>query len=301
MLLYRSGDLRISDVPFEVNFSFAKNTAYGCGGCARIAYFPTDINQAIFVYDYLVNENIRLVTLGNGSDVLAADGGFEGAVICTKTLKGISPVSYNSLFCLAGTTVSELLKYCVLNGCGGLEYLAGIPASVGGLVYMNGGAFGKHIGGNTESVKFYDGNLHDFSNKKCNFGHKYSTMRDKNGIILGARLVFKPKDGEKVKKDIDEILAARGNQPRGKSCGCVFKNHGKISAGKIIDEAGLKGLSNAGARVSEEHANFIINSGNSSAEVYKLIKEVQRRVYASFGIYLEEEVVYIGDFNDING
>ena len=290
--------MRITDIAFEVNFSFAKNTTYGCGGCAKIAYFPKDINEAILVYDYLVNENINFVTLGNGSDVLASDGGFDGAVISTKNLKGINPVSENSFFCLAGTTVSELLKYCVSNGCGGLEYLAGIPASVGGLLYMNGGAFNKHIGDNTLSVKFYDGNLYDFSNKKCKFGHKYSTMRDKNGLILGAELTFEPNDGEKVKKDIDDILAARGSQPKGKSCGCVFKNYGEISAGKIIDEAGLKGLSNAGAKVSEVHANFIINCGNKSADVYKLIKEVKRRVYEGLGVCLEEEVVYIGDFND---
>ncbi|MDE6597281.1 MAG: UDP-N-acetylmuramate dehydrogenase [Clostridia bacterium] len=293
--------MRISDVAFEVNFSFAKNTTYGCGGCAKIAYFPTDINQAIFVYDYLVKENIKFVTLGNGSDVLASDGGFDGAVISTKNLKGIVPISENSLFCFAGTTVSELLKYCVLNGCGGLEYLAGIPASVGGLLYMNGGAFNKHIGDNTLSVKFYDGNLHDLSNKKCKFGHKYSTMQDINSLIIGAELIFEPKTGDRVKKDIDLILTARGSQPKGKSCGCVFKNYGEISAGKIIDEAGLKGLSNGGAKVSEEHANFIINCGNKSADVYKLIKEVKRRVYDSFGVCLEEEVVYIGDFNDTNG
>ncbi|MDE7306834.1 MAG: UDP-N-acetylmuramate dehydrogenase [Clostridia bacterium] len=293
--------MRISDVPFEVNFSFAKNTTYGCGGCAEIAYFPKDINQAVFVYDYLINANKKFVTLGNGSDVLASDSGFDGAVISTKNLKGISRTSPNSFFCLAGVTVSELLRYCVLNGCGGLEYLAGIPASIGGLVYMNGGAFKKHIGENVLSIRFYDGELHDFSNKKCNFGNKYSTMRDMNGLILGAQLTFVPKDGAEIKKDIEANLSARGNQPKGKSCGCVFKNYGETSAGKIIAEAGLKGLCNAGAKVSDEHANFIINTGNSSAEVFKLIKEVKRRVYESKGVCLDEEVIYIGDFNDING
>ncbi len=293
--------MRITDVPSEANFSFANNTTYGCGGYAEAAYFPVDIDQAIFVYDYLVSKNINFVILGNGSDVLAADGKFNGAVISTKNLKGISPVSENSFFCNAGTTVSELLKYCIINGCGGLEYLAGIPASVGGLLYMNGGAFGKYIGDNTLSVKFYNGILQDFSNKKCNFGHKYSTMRDIKGLILGAELSFERKDGEKVSRSVLSNMQARRQQPKGKSCGCVFKNYNGKSAGKIIDGCGLKGLSVKGASVSCRHANFIVNTGTSSSDVYKLIKKVKQIVYERKGILLEEEVVYIGDFNDTDG
>ena len=280
----------------QSNFSFAKNTTYGCGGTAKVAYFPETTEQSIAVFSYLKEQNIRYVILGNGSDILASDVHFDGAVISTKKLSGIERISRNSIFCLAGTTVGALLRYCVINGLGGLEYLAGIPATVGGLVYMNAGAGGKYISSNVVNVQLYDGELHYFSNKCCRFGNKYSTMRDINCLILGVELSFTPQNGKIVSENIKQRLADRARLPKGKSCGCVFKNPQGISAGKLIDECGLKGLSVGGATVSEQHANFIINNGANPEDIRILIKEVKRRVREHTGIELEEEVVYIGDF-----
>ena len=178
----------------------------------------------------------------------------------------------------------------------GLEYLAGIPATCGGLAFMNGGAAGRYVCGEIIKVKFFDGKLRDISNKSCNFGNKYSIMRDINGLILGAEFKLKPQDKETVRKNIQTRLKGRNALPKGKSCGCVFKNPDGVSAGKIIDDAGLKGLSRGGAFVSGEHGNFIMNTGNSSSDVYALIKEVKRKVFETDGINLEEEVIYIGDF-----
>ncbi|MDE6868824.1 MAG: hypothetical protein K2J83_06775, partial [Clostridia bacterium] len=115
---------------------------------------------------------------------------------------------------------------------------------------------------------------------------------------LAAELTFTPKSSQEIASEVDCYLKKRRFQTRGRSCGCVFKNSGEISAGKLIDEAGLKGLSIGGATVSRDHANFIINSGTRSSDVYKLIKEVKRIVLEKTGILLVEEVVYIGDFND---
>ncbi len=283
-------------VPKEDNFSFAENTTYGTGGRAEIAYFPKYIRQAAFVYSYLVNENINFVILGNGSNILASDKNFDGAVISTKRLSGVYRVGSDKLFCRSGTKVSALLKYCADKGLSGLEYLAGIPASVGGLVYMNGGAGGKVIAQNVLNVKLFDGKIRNFSNNSCQFGNKYSIMRDINSIILGVMLKVEPEKCEKVKDNIVLFLEKRSCQPKGRSCGCVFKNVGALGAGKIIDEAGLKGLSVGNAQVSSEHGNFIINYGSDSADVYALVKEVKRRVFERTGIVLEEEVVYIGDF-----
>lgn len=280
------------------DFYFSKNTTYGLGGRANVAYYPKTITQAVAVFDYLKASGQNFITLGNGSNVLASDKNYDGAVIVTKQLSGIYRTGNNTFFCRAGTTVSSLLKYCKANGFGGLEYIAGIPATIGGLVYMNGGAGGKYVASNIVKVKFYDGKMHVFSNKNCCFGNKYSTMRDINCLILGAEFSFEPKSSEDIQCDIDTFLKRRSFHPKGKSCGCVFKNTGVVSVGKLIDEIGLKGLSIGGAIVSQEHANFIINRGGSSADVYRLIREVKQRVFEKTGILLEDEVVYIGEFND---
>ncbi|MDE7182661.1 MAG: UDP-N-acetylmuramate dehydrogenase [Clostridia bacterium] len=282
----------------EENFNFSKHTTYGLGGTANVAYYPENEKQVKAVYDYLTANGEKFVTLGNGSNLLASDKNYNGAVIVTKGLKGFLRTGENTFFCYAGTTVSALLKYCVSNGFGGLEYLAGIPATVGGLLYMNGGAGGTYIESNVVKVKFYDGRIHCFSNTSCHFGNKYSTMRGINCVILGAELKFTPQNGDEIKEKISGYLERRKFHPKGRSCGCVFKNVNGISAGKLIDETGLKGLSIGGAMVSCEHANFIINHGGKAADVYLLIKEVKRRVFERTGIRLEDEVVYIGEFND---
>lgn len=278
------------------DFGFAANTTYGCGGSAEIAYFPESIKQAAVVYDYINKAYKNYVVIGNGSNVLASDRNFDGAVLGTKRLKGISRISENTIFCYAGTTVAELMKFCVEFGFGGLEYLAGIPATVGGLVYMNGGAGGFFIGENVVNVMLYNGSIRNFSNKKCSFGYKYSIMRDINGLILGVELRIYAQSSDKVRENIALYIGRRKALPKGASCGCVFKNVGKLSAGKLIDEAGLKGLTCGKAYVSSDHANFIINGGGCAADVRTLIKEVKNKVFQCTGIMLEEEVVYIGDF-----
>lgn len=280
----------------EKNFSFAKNTTYKCGGIAEIAYFPESVKQTVATYDYLSKSGKDFIILGKGSNVLASDRNFKGAVLATRNLSGINRISQNSIFCYAGTTVSQLLKYCIEYGISGLEYLAGIPATIGGLVLMNGGAGGFYIADNVVNVMLYNGSIRSFTNKKCNFGYKYSIMRDINAIILGVELRIFNKDSQTVQKNVSLYLNKRRNQPRGASCGCVFKNCGNLSAGKIIEDVGLKGLAYGNAYVSKEHANFIINGGKSALDVYRLIKSVKEEVFSQTGIKLEEEVVYIGDF-----
>ena len=286
----------VANIKTVTGFSFATNTTYACGGNAEIAYFPDNVEQAIAVYDYLSQAGKNFIVLGNGSNVLASDRNFDGAVICTKNLKGVSRVGADTIFCYAGTRVAELMKYCINNDLGGLEYLAGIPATIGGLALMNGGAGGSYICDNILNVSLYDGEIHKFSHKMCKFGYKYSIMRDINCLILGVELKVYPQNGEIVRNKISSYLENRRSHPKGASCGCVFKNSSKISAGKLIDDCGLKGLRCGGAYVSENHANFLINDGGRAFDVYNLIAEVKKRVFEKTGIMLEEEVVYIGDF-----
>lgn len=278
------------------NFRFSQNTTYGLGGYAKAAYYPESISELTAVFNCLSGHGERFVVLGNGSDVLASDAGFDGSVICTKCLRGIYKTEENTLYCLAGTPVGVLLNYCKDNGFSGLEYLAGIPATIGGVAYMNGGACGKYISSNITTVHYFDGKIHSFSNNQCKFGYKYSIMRDIIGVITGVELKICPETPEIIRQNIAEVLNGRSWHPKGKSCGCVFKNPIGLSAGKLIDECGLKGVSIGGAFVSDKHANFILNDNGTSSDVKRLIDKVKNTVFEKTGILLEEEVVYIGDF-----
>lgn len=288
----------INTVCCEKNFDISAHTTYGLGSRAKIAFFPDTDEEAIGVFDYVKKNFERFFVLGNGSNILASNSMYDGAVICTARLS--SKIYYNDgiLNCQSGISVGQLMKFCLENGITGLEYLAGIPASIGGLALMNGGINSRHIGDDIESVSLYDGNLLNFDNKTCDFGYKHSTMRNIKALILNVKLHCGKSTRATVQKNIENVLKMRSFQPRGKSCGCVFKNYYGQSAGMIIEKAGLKGLTVGSAVVSPIHANFIINSGKSSDDVYKLINEVKRKVFEVFGIKLEEEVVYIGNFNE---
>ncbi len=278
-------------------FNFSEYTTYGLGGKATVAYFPESVEQLEAVYDTLAEENKKFVVLGYGSNVLVADDGFDGYVISTKKLNGII-VKEDAIYCDCGVTVTALLKFCLKNGFGGYEYLAGIPATLGGLALMNGGVPQRHIGEDILNVDFYNGKTCKISNKNCKFGNKHSTMRDINGVITGLNLSKYAVPREASAKKIQSFLEKRKIQPHGKSCGCVFKNPEGCSAGKLIDDCGLKGFRCGGAYVSGCHANFIINDGGSAADVHRLICTVKNNVFEKTGIVLEEEVVYIGEFNE---
>ncbi|MDE7082710.1 MAG: UDP-N-acetylmuramate dehydrogenase [Clostridia bacterium] len=289
----------IKAVKIEEKFNFSKHTTYGLGGTANIAYYPKSEEEAVVVYKYLKKQGEKFFILGNGSNLLISDKPFDGAVICTKYLQGVE-IDGNCLKILSGTTVHQLLSFCVKHGITGFEYLAGIPASIGGLTVMNGGTSNRRIESNILSVSVFDGKTREISHKNCNFGNKHSTMSDINALIVAVFASFEHEKPQKVEENINYFLELRKHQPKGKSCGCIFKNPDGLSAGKLIDEAGLKGLKIGGAEVSGEHANFIINKNGSADEVYTLIKTVKKSVYEKTGINLEEEVIYIGEFNELN-
>lgn len=304
MLSYKSGDIKkfydgvnlFSCISRSSEFTFSRNTTYRLGGGVISAFYPKNIPEALAAYDYFRESGSKYEVLGNGSNVLASDNFYNGYVLSTKKLKGIINFGENTLFCLAGTGVNTLMKYCAERGFGGLEYLYGIPASVGGLVYMNGGIGDKTISSDVLSVKVYNGRIHNLSNKKCAFGNKHSIMRDINCLILGVFLSVFTDSRKNIAERLALYKSKRSHLPKGKSCGCVFKNNAAMPAGKLIDLAGLKGTRIGGAYVSEEHANFIINDGASAEEVKELIAYVKNSVKQKFGITLVEEVVYMGDF-----
>ena len=288
-------------IPHKYNFSFASNTTYGCGGTAKAAFFPVCEDDAARLYFALKRSGEKFCILGCGSDTLAQDGFYDGYVLSTIRLSGIAETQtvYDGTVAISvsgGTKVYELLAYCKRRGLTGAEFLAGIPASVGGLAFMNGGADGKCMQDIVRSVKIADKNVRVLTAEECNFTYKHSTMRDITCLILEVKLLLKRSVPSVVAANIARRLIERRKLPAGRSCGCVFENYCGVSAGKIIENAGLKGLKMGGAYVSPAHANFIINCGKSSADVYALIAKVKDEVYKKYGITLKEEVCYIGDF-----
>ena len=315
----------------DENFTFSKYTTYGAGGGARCAYFPKNFVELRALIEYAVKHNINYFVLGDGSNVLASEEQFDGWVICTRNLRGIIRIKEDKIFCLCGTSLSSLMNYCKEHGFGGLEYLAGIPASVGGAAFMNAGAGGVYIQKNISAVKIFDGKTRNLSKTACEFGYKHSTMRDIKCAILGVFLSVNRQNPAIVSKNIKERLAARSRLPNGRSCGCVFKNiplpnaelshfleklygdkggfvpesmcsagflDGKFySAGRLIDECGLGGLGGSRCFVSPVHCNFIINNGAGSDEVYDLIMRVKHLVKQKSGVCLTEEVVFVGHFD----
>ena len=304
MLLYKSGlENYIAEPKIKIisPFKFSENTTYGLGGNAVAAYQPKTVYEAKSAFDRLTANGIPFEILGNGSNVLASDKGISGAVISTKNLRGIIRLDKNRLLCLAGTRTGELLSYCKKHRLGGLEYLYGIPATLGGAAFMNAGVNGASIGSDIVNVRIYDGKSRVLTREMCNFAYRHSTMRDIKALILSIIVNVCESSDEEIEERIAYYRQRRSHLPKGKSCGCVFKNPDGVSAGYLIDCAGLKGFKVGGAYVSERHASFIINDGGSAGDVKALIDIVKSKVFEKFGILLDEEVVYIGEFNDFNG
>ena len=166
---------------------------------------------------------------------------------------------------------------------------------------MNAGVSGAAIGTDIAYVRIYDGKSHVLTREMCDFAYRHSTMRDIKALILSIIVNVCDSSVEEIEERLAFYRQRRSHLPKGKSCGCVFKNPDGMSAGYLIENAGLKGFRIGGAYVSERHASFIINDGGLAVDVKALIEVVKSKVLERFGILLNEEVVYIGEFNDFNG
>ena len=274
----------------ERDYPLSLITGYGTGGSCDVAVFPKTPAELVFTLKTLKGK-IPFFVIGNGSNVLASDKGYKGAVIVTSALDKIN-MNGNLLLCECGVKMSRIIKEMSDNSFGGLEFACGIPATVGGAVAMNAGCYNKSV---SDAVKYVITDGGTFVKKDCGFGYRTSRFLNGETIIKVCFLM------DCLEEDVIEERLARYKRlrknPKGRSCGSVFKNDG-FFAGKLIDLAGLKGIKTGGARVSEKHANFIINEGGSSSDVYALIKLIKKQVLKVHGVNLKEEIKYIGKFDD---
>lgn len=284
----------LPNVPYEENFSLSEHTTIGTGGGAS-AFFPKDIEQ-LTSFTRLCNRcKIPFFVLGKGSNILPCDGEYENPVLL---LSSFNHIAADGEFVTAesGVSVGKLLHFCLGKSLGGVEFLCGIPAFVGGLVYMNGGTAEGHISDIAESVTcLTDGKILTYSREECAFDYKVSRFQREKSVILSVKFKLKKTDREEIKKRTQEIILKRAHLPKGKSMGCVFKNpYPSLSAGQLIEFCGLKGEKVGGAVLSSTHANFIINEENAtSAEIKTLIARVKNRVYERTGIILVEEIGFM--------
>lgn len=274
------------------DYPLGKKSSFRVGGNADLAVFPKTVGELKKIIDYLKGKH-RYIVLGACTNVLVGDLGFKGVVVFTERLKGIK--LFGSILRVeCGVKIGELLRVCRDNSLSGLEFACGIPGSVGGMVTMNAGCFNKSIG---DYVVYVIGENGVYNNVNCSFDYRSSRFsRGETVFEVGFRL--KIGEQENIEAKIDRFSSVRKrSQPKGNSCGSCFLNEG-FFAGKIIDQAGLKGYRVGGARVSEQHANFIVSDGGTSKDVCRLLEHIKKRVYETSGVILHEELKFVGEFDE---
>lgn len=282
------------------NEPMSKHTTFQVGGNAEIFAKPQDIEAFTSVLNHAKQENIPVTIIGRGSNLLVSDNGISGIVICTCGLNNIS-VNGNRIIADAGVSMAQLANTAYNAGLSGLEFAGGIPGTVGGGVFMNAGAYDGQISDTVVNSVFIDGdgNSHLITNKEHNFSYRTSIFKNNpDWVIIQTEFILKPHDKQDIKDKMDDFAQRRRDkQPLNyPSAGSTFKRPEGYFAGKLIEDAGLKGASVGGAMVSEKHAGFVINTGNATCkDINNLICHIKQTVKAQFGVDLECEVRMIGD------
>ncbi len=281
----------------------SKYTTFRVGGPAALMALPKG-GEVHKVVETAFRCNVKPFFLGNGSNLLVSDHGYDGFVVKLGGSFCEGEVSANELMAGGAMLLSQAANLALRHGLTGLEWAAGIPGTVGGAVTMNAGAYGGEISQVLYQVHAlgYDGRFEVISNSECDFSYRHSAFSDGERLILEAVFRLEPGDPTAIREKM-AVLAEkrRSKQPlEYPSAGSTFKRpppvDGKpVYAAALIDECGLKGLTVGGAQVSEKHAGFIINKGGATgADILALIGEVKKRVYDRTGILLEPEIRTLG-------
>lgn len=285
---------RFAPFPIEIRLDepLCTHTTIEIGGPCHCFLLPESTDALIASIRVCKEEEIPYRFLGAGSNVLFADSGYSGVIIATERLVG-STVHGDRVEVLCGEPLSSLLATVARTGEQSLGFLAGIPGSLGGAIAMNAGIPAHSIGDIVDRVAVLDthNDVRILNAEECHFGYRESKIRAERLPVLWASLRL-----DEEPYDYDAILAhRRATQPISeRSSGCVFKNPPNLSSGQLIEECGLKGFRVGMAKVSEKHANFILNLGGAKeAEIRKLIDIVHQKVYKSFHISLELELEVI--------
>ncbi len=280
------------------NEPMSSHTSWLVGGPADYFLCPADLTELLGIVGYSNKYQLPLYILGNGTNLLVLDKGIRGVVVNIGAPFSYIECDNGCLKAGAGVPMAYLAKSAASAGLSGLEFAIGIPGSLGGALIMNAGAFGGYVGENVQSVKLVDfhGRVVNISRKELSFGYRTSSLVDK-GIIVEVDLALKKCNPDKVFKTMEQFSAERRHRhPNLPSAGSVFRNLPDQPAGQIIEKAGAKGIRIGGAKVSEHHANFIVNTGDATAaDILNLIKAVKTMVKEKYGFELQPEIRIIGE------
>ncbi len=278
-----------------------KHITFRVGGPAACFLTPSTKEQIREILHICQEEKTPYFILGNGSNLLVSDQGFDGVVLQVyKNMKQVT-VEGEHLRVQAGALLSATARKALEAGLTGMEFAAGIPGTMGGAAVMNAGAYGGEMKDILESVTVLtpEGEQKELKNEELQLGYRTSVVKEKGYIVLEAVLSLKKGDPEAIKSRMDELKEQRvTKQPlEYPSAGSTFKRPEGYFAGKLIQDAGLRGYQVGGAQVSEKHCGFVINKENATAkDVVDLIHDVQRIVYEKFQVQLETEVKFLGEF-----
>ncbi len=302
----------------KLNEPFSKHTSFKIGGAAQYFVSVDTIDHHVELMRYLDGSGIPYMILGGGSNMLASDHGFEGVVIHPSYQEIRREGSL--VIADAGALTVSVARFSMKEQLTGFEWGVGVPGTIGGAVRGNAGAMGFEMKDSVDRVRVYrDGEVVTVPHTECEFGYRSSGFKIKGGVVLQVVLKLEPTEDKELLKHALEYLNYRNStQPQGHaSTGCIFQNPdagkyreqliehfdkysekvqkflslGKISAGWLIEQAGLKGEQIGAALVSDQHGNFIVNTGGATAEdVHRLIDKIKSTVYERFGIELEEEI-----------
>lgn len=271
------------------------HSTIGIGGKAKIFARPINFLDLLKIIRFAEQTSQKYKIIGNGSNILFDDNGFDGIIITTRGIVSFTELEGGHMLASAGMLASEFLAKTREFSLSGFEWAVGIPATLGGMTVMNAGANGSNMSEIIHAVTFIeDGKIRTLRGKDLNFGYRDSYFRHSETIIMSIEFVLKKDRKKMIDERIQNFLSKRlESQPHGKSLGCVFRN-GTISAGKMIDEVGLKGFRVGGIEISQKHANFFVNIDNGSSNDYlRLIEIAKDLALQKFGERLEEEIEFI--------
>jgi UDP-N-acetylmuramate dehydrogenase len=283
-----------------LNEPMKNHTSFRIGGPVDLLVIPENLEELKDVLKVCSEDGIRPEIIGNGSNLLVLDGGIRGMVVKISNNFNSIQVDEEYIYAHAGCLLSTIAKKAMDNSLTGIEFAGGIPGTLGGAVFMNAGAYGGEMADVVYMVDCldYDGNTLKLTNSDMKFGYRYSLIQDGDLIITSVCLKLKKGDFDEIKHRMDELAMKRKEkQPLFlPSAGSTFKRPDGFFAGKLIEDAGMKGYRVGNAQVSEIHAGFIVNMGNSTAkDVLALIKKVQEAVKSKFDVQLVPEIKIIGE------
>lgn len=279
----------------------SKHTTFRVGGPAECFITVDTRGQLAKVFSYLQRAGWDFFILGNGSNLLVSDKGYRGVVIrLGEEFKKVS-ITGNQMTAGAGVMLAQAAQEAMLAGLSGFEFAAGIPGTFGGAVRMNAGAYGGEMAQIVENVEIMamDGEILILDNDTMEFGYRTSAIKNRPYVVLSVEMKLIPGEKEAISARMQELAKKRREkQPlEYPSAGSTFKRPEGLFAGKLIMDAGLRGKSCGGAQVSEKHCGFIVNKGNATAaDIMQLIRETTETVQDKFGVTLEPEVIFLGDF-----